>query len=184
MCRVLGVSESGFHAWSGRGLSERARSDAVLVEQIAAFHAASHGTYGSPRIHADLNEAGVRVGRKRVARLMRAAGLFGVSRRRFVVTTTRDGARPSVRPPLHETGSGPHVSAMTPSYGVQIHCARGRDPRCTSLHTQAEFDTAWLPSPSGGGDDGAHLAEVGLGSVDEFAQREFQGRDRALSHCA
>lgn len=93
MCRVLGVSESGFHAWSGRGLSERARSDAVLVEQIAAFHAASHGTYGSPRIHADLNEAGVRVGRKRVARLMRAAGLFGVSRRRFVVTTTRDGAR-------------------------------------------------------------------------------------------
>ncbi len=93
MCRVLGVSESGFHAWAHRAPSQRARIDAVLIERIGAFHAASHGTYGAPRIRADLVEAGVRVGQKRVARLMRAAGLAGVSRRRFVVTTTRDGAR-------------------------------------------------------------------------------------------
>lgn len=93
MCRVLGVSESGFHAWASRVPSQRAKSDAALIERIGAFHAASHGTYGAPRIRADLSDAGVRVGQKRVARLMRAAGLVGVSRRRFVVTTTRDGAR-------------------------------------------------------------------------------------------
>jgi putative transposase len=93
MCRVLGVSESGFHAWAQRPPSSRARADAAILERIGAFHAASHGTYGSPRIQADLREVGVHVGRKRVARLMRAAGIVGVSRRRFVVTTTRDGAR-------------------------------------------------------------------------------------------
>ena len=93
MCRVLGVSESGYHAWAKRAPSARARADAVLIERIGAFHAASHGTYGAPRIQADLRDVGVNVGRKRVARLMRAAGLVGVSRRRFVVTTTRDGAR-------------------------------------------------------------------------------------------
>ena len=93
MCRVLGVSESGFHAWASRAPSQRARSDAILMERIGVFHAASHGTYGSPRIRADLRDAGVRVGQKRVARLMQMAGLVGVSRRRFVVTTTRDGAR-------------------------------------------------------------------------------------------
>jgi putative transposase len=93
MCRVLGVSESGFHAWASRVPSQRARSDAVLMERIGAFHTASHGTYGSPRIRADLRDAGIRVSQKRVARLMRAAGLVGVSRRRFVVTTIRDDAR-------------------------------------------------------------------------------------------
>jgi putative transposase len=93
MCRVLGVSESGYHAWARRAPSARARADGVLIERICAFHAASQGTYGAPRIQADLRDAGLNVGRKRVARLMRAAGVVGVSRRRFVVTTTRDGAR-------------------------------------------------------------------------------------------
>jgi putative transposase len=65
----------------------------VLTERIGAIHAASHGTYGSPRVHIDLTESGTAVGRKRVARLMKAAGLRGVSRRRFVTTTMRDGAR-------------------------------------------------------------------------------------------
>jgi putative transposase len=60
-----------------------------------AIHAAAHGTYGAPRIHAELADEGIHVGRKRVARLMRAAGLAGVSRRRFVTTTVRDGARPA-----------------------------------------------------------------------------------------
>ena len=93
MCRVLGVSESGFHAWASRAPSQRAKTDAVLMERIGAFHTASHGTYGAPRIRADLRDAGLNVGQKRIARLMRTAGLVGVSRRRFVVTTTRDGAR-------------------------------------------------------------------------------------------
>ena len=95
MCRVLGVSLSGYYAWASRRPSIRARSDAALVERIGSIHAASHGTYGSPRVHAELCESGVHVGRKRVARLMRGAGLAGVSRRKFVTTTLADGARPA-----------------------------------------------------------------------------------------
>jgi putative transposase len=93
LCRVLGVSPSGYYAWSKRTLSRRAKDDAVLIERIRAIHAASKGTYGAPRIHAELEEEGSRVSKKRVARLMREAGLAGVSRRRFVKTTVRDGAR-------------------------------------------------------------------------------------------
>jgi putative transposase len=94
MCRVLGVSTSGYHAWSQRPPSARARSDATLGERISEIHATSHGTYGSPRVHVELTETGVRVGRKRVARLMKALGLQGVSRRRAVRTTVR-GAAPA-----------------------------------------------------------------------------------------
>ena len=93
MCRVLGVSSSGYYAWAKRGPSARAISDAALIERIGAVHAASHGTYGSPRVHAELVEGGLSISRKRVARLMKAAGLAGVSRRRFVRTTVRDGSR-------------------------------------------------------------------------------------------
>ena len=67
--------------------------DADLTAKICAAHAASKGTYGAPRLRIDLAEAGIRVSRKRVARLMRRAGLAGVSRRRSTVTTVRDGAR-------------------------------------------------------------------------------------------
>lgn len=95
MCRVLGVSESGYHAWASRPPSRRATSDAALIERIGAIHAGSHGTYGAPRIHAELVESGASVGKKRVARLMKVAGLAGVSRRRFVVTTAREGAPPA-----------------------------------------------------------------------------------------
>lgn len=91
MCQVLKVSPSGFYAWRDRPPARRALEDAVLTERIRAIHAASDGTYGSPNIHAELREGGTRVGCKRVARLMRAAHIRGVSRRRgFVVTTRRD----------------------------------------------------------------------------------------------
>jgi putative transposase len=89
MCRVLGLSPSGFYAWQRRGLSARAKHDVTLTAQITGFHARSDGTYGAPRILRDLRDVGERVGQKRVARLMRAAGLVGVSRRRFVTTTQR-----------------------------------------------------------------------------------------------
>ena len=96
MCRVLGVSASGYYAWRRRRPSRRAQTDAVLLEQIRRFHRASDGTYGTPRIHRDLRDAGVRVGRKRVARLLKRAGLRGVSRRKWVQTTVRaDQARPA-----------------------------------------------------------------------------------------
>ena len=91
LCQALHVSRSGFYAWLGRQPSARARADAALTEQIAAIHHESRGTYGAPRVHAELADAhGIRCGRKRVARLMRAAGLAGVSRRRTVRTTRRD----------------------------------------------------------------------------------------------
>jgi len=95
MCRVLGVSPSGFYVWKKRPASARAVTDALLAEEISAAHDASKQTYGSPRIHAELREGGIRVGRKRVARLMRAAGLKGVCRRNFVTTTQPDKSRPA-----------------------------------------------------------------------------------------
>lgn len=90
MCAVLGVSRSGFHAWRNRKPSPRARADAQLVGRIRTIHERSGGTYGAPRIHAELADAGIRVGRKRVERLMREVGLAGVSRRRQARTTIRD----------------------------------------------------------------------------------------------
>src|SRR6478672_7558748 len=77
MCRLLGVSSSGYYAWAKRDESQRARSDAMLLAEIRAAHAASRGTYGAPRIHAELAAKGIRVGRK------------------LVMTTARDGSRPA-----------------------------------------------------------------------------------------
>ena len=96
MCRVLGISASGYYAWLGRGASARSRRDDELSARIAAIHRDSRGTYGVPRIHAELAEEGERVARKRVARLMRAHGLRGVSRRKWTRTTLRDGAETPV----------------------------------------------------------------------------------------
>jgi len=93
MCRLLGVSSSGYHAWVKRQPSRRAETDAALTVDVRAAHAASRGTYGAPRIHAELAAKGIRVGRKRVARLMRQAGVAGVSRRRFVTTTVKGDRR-------------------------------------------------------------------------------------------
>lgn len=96
MCRVLGVSTSGYYAWVGREPSKRAGEDAVLRKRIEAIHQRSRGTYGRPRVHAELRENGVRVGCKRVSRLMRQAGLQGASRRKGYRTTVRDrNARPA-----------------------------------------------------------------------------------------
>jgi len=80
MCRVLEVSTSGYYAWCQRSPSPRTRADAELSSRMRAIHEHSRGTYGAPRIHAELEAEGIQVGRKRVARLMRAAGLVGVSR--------------------------------------------------------------------------------------------------------
>jgi putative transposase len=81
-CELLGVSESGYWAWAKRAPSDRALYDAWLTERIRAINEASKGRYGSPRVHAMLRREGIRVGEKRVARLMRLAGLEGAYRRR------------------------------------------------------------------------------------------------------
>jgi putative transposase len=90
MCRVLGVSSSGFYAWQTREPSAHALRDAELKAHIRLYHARSKGRYGAPNIHADLREAGIRVGKKRVARLMKEEGLQGACYREWVTTTTRD----------------------------------------------------------------------------------------------
>ena len=96
MCRVFKVSPSGFYAWNAREPSARAIDNARLSARIRAIHARSYGTYGSPRIHAELADEGELVGHNRVARLMKIAGIEGVSRRRWVSTTIRDPkAQPS-----------------------------------------------------------------------------------------
>jgi len=88
MCRLLKVSPSGFYAWDERPMSARERADIALSARIHEIHRRSRETYGSPMIHAELaDDYGIRVGRKRVARLMRAAGLRGATLRKFVVTT-------------------------------------------------------------------------------------------------
>jgi putative transposase len=95
-CRVLGVSASGYYAWAVRPASARATADAALMEQLRVIHTRSRGTYGERRLHAELAALGVHVGRKRIARLMRALGLAGVSRRKRPHTTIRDrDARPA-----------------------------------------------------------------------------------------
>jgi putative transposase len=92
LCRVLGVARSGYYAWASRGASARARADEELAAQIARIHETSRRTYGAPRVHAALRAEGVRCGSRRVARLMRAAGLVGCHRRRRARTTVADPA--------------------------------------------------------------------------------------------
>lgn len=88
MCRLLKVSASGFYAWDERVLSARARADIALTAKIHAIHRRSRGAYGAPNIHAELaDDHQIFIGKKRVARLMRAAGLRGVMPQRFVRTT-------------------------------------------------------------------------------------------------
>ena len=90
MCRVLEVNRTSFHDWERRAPSDRALSDAWLTEKIRQIHAASDGTYGARRIHAELRlEHGIAVGRKRVERLMRAAGISGLLARKRRRTTVR-----------------------------------------------------------------------------------------------
>src|SRR4051812_15280059 len=94
MCRVLGVSRSGYHAWERRPPSARALADARLTERIRVIHETNRKVYGSPRIHAELLLAdGERVGRKRIERLMREAGITGRGRRSGV--GRRSGCRAS-----------------------------------------------------------------------------------------
>jgi len=89
-CRLLGVSRSGFYDWAGRAPSDRQLTDAWLVEQIKRIHAENRGVYGARRVHAELRLAeGVFVGRKRVERLMRHAGISGLIAKKRGKTTIR-----------------------------------------------------------------------------------------------
>jgi putative transposase len=90
LCKVLGVSRSGYYDWKDRPPSKRATENAALAHRISQIHQRSRGTYGYPRVHAELRALGVPCSRKRVARLMRKAGLQGCIRGRSKRTTRRD----------------------------------------------------------------------------------------------
>ena len=107
MCRVLGVSPSGYWAWTRRPASARAQRDRLLTRQIHVIHADSRGTYGVPRVHAELRDTGFGCSRKRVARLMRTAGLEGVHRRRRTRTTLADRYAPPAPDLVQRTFSAP-----------------------------------------------------------------------------
>lgn len=108
MCRVLCVSRSGYYAWLKRPPSDRERADHELAQLIRATHERSRGTYGSPRIHAELRAQGCKVGRKRVARLMRCHALIARQRRRFKVTTHSLPGRPVAPNVLKQQFSAQH----------------------------------------------------------------------------
>jgi putative transposase len=115
ICRVLNVSTSGYYAWTERGASRRSRRDLDLGAKVRAAHAASKGRYGSPRVHAELRAAGEKVGRKRIARLMKQAHLEGRKRRRFRKTTDSNHRLP-IAPNLLErdfTATAPNQAWVT-----------------------------------------------------------------------
>ena len=92
MCELLAVSSSGFYSWLEREPSRREQENQGLVEQIRVLHQRSRQTYGSPRIHADLQELGQRVSRNRVARLMHKAGIQARRKQGYKSTTKRDAS--------------------------------------------------------------------------------------------
>jgi len=102
MCRVLKVSRSGYYAWRERPVSEREMANQKLTAQIEEIHQQSRQTYGSPRIHAELADQGVKCGHNRVARLMRQAELRAKQNRKFKVTTTDSAHNYPVAPNLLE----------------------------------------------------------------------------------
>ena len=110
MCRVLDVSASGYYAWVDRPVSQRQQEDEKLTEHIQELHKHSRQTYGSPRIHADLQDMGIKVGRKRVARLMRQNGIRARQKRRYKTTTQRHASRPAAPNLLQQDFSADEVN--------------------------------------------------------------------------
>ncbi len=109
MCTLLKVSRSGFYAWLTRPESSRSRENRALEAKIRAFHAASHGIYGSPKIHRDLIDDGIRCGKNRVARIMREAGIRSRRKKKFKATTN---SRHSL--PVADNLLGQNFTAETP----------------------------------------------------------------------
>ena len=100
LCAAFDVKRSGYHAWVQAGASLRARTDAALLPKIRAVFARHKGRYGSPRIQDELADQGARHGGKRIARLMKAAGLRGLCSRRFVPRTTHSDHEHPIAPNL------------------------------------------------------------------------------------
>ena len=149
LCRVLGVSPSGYYAWSRRGPSARSVADAALTGQIRRAHARGRGTYGAPRVHAELREAGVHVGRKRIARLMRADGLAGDQP---APVRAHDGPGPGggPRPRSRRAGSSDGTPPTGSGSPTSRTCPRGpasaTSPRSPTPAPAGSWAGAWPPT--------------------------------------
>ena len=128
LCDAFGVSRSGYYAWLIRPPSQRAQTDARLSEQLAQAHDASRRTYGSPRLVIVLRRQGHAVSRRRVRRLMRAAGRHGVQRRRFVPQTT----------------DSHHAQPIAPNRLAEIGPPQRRDQAWVTDITYVPTDEGWL----------------------------------------
>ncbi len=100
LCRLLKVSRAGYYAWASRPPSAREVADGVLTAQIQAVFDGNRKVYGAPRIQAELIDADVHVGRKRIARLMRQAGIVGCHRRKKAFSTTKQNPKADAAPDL------------------------------------------------------------------------------------
>jgi putative transposase len=126
-CRAVGVSPSSFYDWHRRGPSARQRADQRLLGDIRRIHAQRGGAYGAPRVHAELQIAcGVRVGRKRVARLMRSAGLVGCHRRRRKGLTRRDPQAAPAPDLCHRQFSPPEPDRMWHGDSTELPTDQGK----------------------------------------------------------
>ncbi len=128
LCATLGVSRSGYYDWLGRAPSQRAQANATLRTTIRELHAASFGTYGSPRIKRDLDRVGPPVGHNRIARLMREAQLQGRTRRRFRVRTTDSN----------------HAEPIAPNRLAQVPAPAKPNQVWVTDITYIETDEGWL----------------------------------------
>ena len=127
LCRVLGVSSSGYWAWRKRTPSGRVRADAVLMEEISSIHQQSRQTYGVLRIQAKLPATGTRCGKKRIARLMHHAGIMGCHRRRHVVTTHRGDDAPVAPDLVTRTFAAAAPDRLWAADATQSHYPRDRN---------------------------------------------------------
>lgn len=160
MCRLLGVSSTGFHAWLRRGPSKLAREDGPLTARIRHSHERSDGTYGRPRIRRDLADEGFLMGRKQVARLVRQAGLQGASHPKRQRTTTRG------RDPSLGLGAPVHVHGLRESVQEQ----GGSCPRWVRQGTATTTPSAIASSPpwnANGSKDSGGVSRRLLTNVDQ-----------------
>ena len=125
MCRALKVSRSGYYAWRSRPESTRAKTDRELTRVIRRFHFDSGGVYGSPKILDDLHDEGFKVGRNRVARLMRTAGLSGCPKRRFRVKSSKVPGHLVSSNLLNQNFHAEHANERWSSDITYIHTAQG-----------------------------------------------------------
>lgn len=125
MCRMLGVSRSGYYDWKGRPPSKRTCENAALAEKVREIHERSRQTYGSPRIHAELRSVGTRCSRKRVERLMREVGLRGCVRGRRRGTTRRGKGRPPAEDLVKRNFTASEVDKVWVADITYVHTREG-----------------------------------------------------------